>query len=166
VVPDNDGARVNSMEKTKFFLSRRGLMTALGGAAAAGAALLAAPHRAAITRKVANLVRGQPIFSSFFLSLADASVEQWSEQVGSIFSVGGGTTLKLVGVTALSSPGPRPAQVSRSRAFVAKFDVQNNQTMAGDLIYTANHASYGAFRIFLSASPDPLLPHRMIALFN
>jgi hypothetical protein len=166
VDPNDAGAGVNSMEKTKFFLSRRGLMTAVGGAAAAGAALLAAPHRAAIARRVTNLVRGQPIFSSFFLSLADASVEQWSEQIGSIFSVGGGATLKLVGVTALSSPGPRPAQVSRSRAFLAKFDVQNGGTMAGDLIYTASHSSYGAFRIFLSASPDPLLPHRMTALFN
>jgi hypothetical protein len=154
------------MEKAKFFLSRRGLIAALGGAATVGAALLAAPYRAMIQRRVTNLVRGQPILSSFFTSLADASVEQWSEQVGSIFSVGGGATLKLVGVTALSSPGPRPAGVGRSRAFLAKFDVQNGGTMAGDLIYAASHPRYGAFRIFLSASPDPLLPHRMTALFN
>jgi hypothetical protein len=137
------------MDMAKFFLSRRGLIASLGGAAAAGV-LVAAQYRAVIA----------------VYSLADGGVEQWLEQVGSTFTVGGGTSLKLIGVSALSSPGPRPAGVTRSRAFVAKFDVQNNGTMAGDLIYTASHARYGAFRIFLSASTDPQLPHRMTALFN
>ena len=153
------------MNKAKFFLSRRGLIAALGGAAAAGA-LLAARYRAVIAVTVSNALRSQSLARPITYSLANGTAEQWLEQVGSTFTVGGGTSLKLVGVSALSSPGPRPAQVTRSRAFIAKFDVQNQGTMAGDLIYTASHPRYGAFRIFLSASPDPQLPHRMTALFN
>ena len=153
------------MEKAKYLLSRRGLMLALGGAATAGV-VLAARYRAVIGTAVGNVMRSQSLARPTVSSLADGGVEQWLEQVGSIFTVGGGTSLKLIGVTALSSPGQRPAQVTRSRAFIAKFDVQNNGTMAGDLIYTASHPRYGPMRIFLSASSDPQLAHRMTALFN
>ena len=154
------------MDKAKFFLSRRGLIAALGGVATAGVLLAATRFRAVIAVTVNNALRSQPLARPITYSLANGTAEQWLEQVGSTFTVGGGTSLKLIGISALSSPGPRPAQVSRSRAFIAKFDVQNGGTMAGDLIYTASHPRYGAFRIFLSASPDPQLPHRMTALFN
>jgi hypothetical protein len=153
------------MEKAKYFLSRRGLIAALGGVAAVGV-LVAARYRAVLAVTVGNAMRGRPGLRPMFASLANASVEQWLEQVGSIFTVGGGTSLKLVGVSAMSSPGARPHGLGRNEAFLAKFDVQDGGTMAGDLIYVASHPLYGAFRIFLSASSDPRLPHRMTALFN
>lgn len=153
------------MQKTGFLLSRRALIAAFGGAAAAGV-LVAARYGATIGATVRNVLRSQSLARPTISSLADGGVDQWLEQVGSIFTIGGGLSLKLIGVTALNSPGQRPSLVRRSGAFLAKFDVQNNGTMAGDLIYTASHPRYGAFRIFLSASPDPRLPHRMTALFN
>ena len=153
------------MARTRSFLSRRKLLIGLGGAAAAAAALIASPFRAVIALTARDLVRRQPALRSL-LSLADAGYDEWLDQVGSMFSVGGGTALKLVGVSALDSGGARPMRLGRTSAFLAKFDVQNGGTMAGDLIYTASHPQYGALRIFLSASTDPRLPHRMTALFN
>jgi hypothetical protein len=44
--------------------------------------------------------------------------------------------------------------------------VQNGATLAADLIYTVNPLRNGPFQIFLSASTDPSLPHRMTAVFN
>jgi hypothetical protein len=154
------------MERTESILSRRKLLVALGGVAAAAIALMASPYRAVIGKSARNLVRRQPALRHMLLSPADAGYDEWAEQVGSVFSVGGGTSLKLVAVTAFDSPGPRPISLARDSAFLAKFDVQNRGTMAGELIYTASHPSYGAFPIFLSASSDPNLPHRMTALFN
>lgn len=153
------------MEKTRSFLSRRNLLIGLGGIVAATAAIMVSPFRGVIAVRGRELVRNQPALRRMLLSLADAGHDEWAEQVGSILSLGGGTSLKLVAVSALASSGERPAGL-RDSAFLAKFDVQNGATMAGDLIYTALHPSYGAFQIFLSASTDPSLPHRMIAIFN
>lgn len=153
------------MEQTRSFLSRRKLLIGLSGAVAAAAALVAAPFRTAIVTTARDLVRNQPALHRLVFSLADAGDEEWLDQVGTIFTVGGGTSLKLVAVTPMTSVGRRPAGL-RDRAFLAQFDVQNRGTMAGDLIYIASHPSYGAFRIFLSASSAPNLPYRMTALFN
>jgi hypothetical protein len=154
------------MEQTGSFLSRRKLLIGASGATVAAAALVSVPFRAVIGNGARDLVRNQPALRRLLLSLGDAGYAEWADQVGSLFSVGGGTALKLVAVTAMASGGQRPSNLGRGSAFLAKFDVQNGATMAGDLIYTANHPSYGPFRIFLSASADPRLPHRMTALFN
>jgi hypothetical protein len=153
------------MEQTKSILSRRKLLAGVAGTAAASAALMALPYRAVIALTFRDLVRQQPVLRRMLLSLADAGLEEWQDQIGTTFTVGGGTSLKLVGVSAMRSVGTRPLRVTRSQAFLAMFDVQNRGTMAGDLIYTAMHPRYGAFSIFLQAS-DPRLPHRMTALFN
>ena len=154
------------MEQTKSFLARRRLLIGLGGGAAAAVALMASPFRAVIAMRARGLVRSEPTLRRLLLSLADAGYDEWLDQVGTVFTVGGGTSLKLVAVSALNSAGPRPLRLTRDSAFLAKFDVQNNGTMAGDLIYTSMHPRYGAFQLFLSASSDPNLPHRMTALFN
>jgi hypothetical protein len=154
------------MEKAGSFLSRRKLLVGLGGVAAGAAALMASPFRAVIAMTARDVVRRQPTLRRLLLSLADAGYDEWLDQVGSVFTAAGGAGLKLVAVTALDSAGTRPMRLTRNRAFVAKFDVQNRGTMAGDLIYTASHPLYGPFPIFLSASSDPNLPHRMTALFN
>ena len=153
------------MAQTRSFLSRRRLLVGAGGAATAATAALFSPLRTIIDVSTRNLVRSQPVLRRLLVPLADAGYDQWLEQVGSIFSVGGGQSMKLVSITALASGGPRPFG-SRDRAFIARFDVQNGATMAGDLIYAASHPVYGALRIFLSASTDPRLPHRMTAIFD
>lgn len=127
---------------------------------------MASPFRAVMVRAAGNLVRGQPMLRRMLLSLADAGYQDWLDQVGSTFAVGGGTSLKLVAVDAFNAIGARPASLGRDRAFLVKFDVQNGGTMAGDLIYTAIHPRYGAVPIFLSAANDPSLRHRMTAVFN
>ena len=147
------------------FLVRRTLLIGIGGAAATTAAIVVSPIRAVIAMTARDLVRQQPALRRMLLSLANAGYNEWLDQVGTIFSVGGGTALKLVAVEGFNTMGTRPIRL-RDRAFTAKFDVQNGGTMPGDLIYTASHPRYGPFQIFLSASTDPRLPHRMTALFN
>jgi hypothetical protein len=154
------------MEQTRSFLSRRKLIVALGGIATATATIMMSPFRTVIAMTARDVVRQQPALRGMLLSLADAGYDEWLDQVGSTFALGGGSSLKLISVTEFNAVGTRPAGLGRDRAFVAKFDVQNGATMAGDLIYTAMHPSYGAFRIFLSASSDPRLPYRMNAVFN
>ena len=153
------------MGKIQSFLSRRGVLVALGGVAAAAAAIVTRPIQMIIGGTARDVVRSQPIFSRLLLSLADAGYNEWYDQVGTMFTVGGGATMKLVAVNAMYARGLRPANLNRSVAFVASFDVQNRGTMAGDLIYTASNPYYGPFRIFLQA-PDPRQPQRMTAVFN
>ena len=154
------------MEKAESFLSRRKLLAGLGGVTVGAVALMATPFRSVIAAATREMVSSQPLLGRLLLSLADAGYDEWLDQVGSIFAVGGGTSMKLVAVTPFDTVGTRPAGLGRDRAFIAKFDVQNGGTMAGDLIYTATNPRYGAFSIFLSGSSDPALRNRMTAVFN
>ena len=154
------------MALLESFLARRSVLVGIGSAITATTAVMLSPLRTVISLTARDMVRSQPTLRSLLLSLADAGYEEWLDQVGTIFTIGGGTSLKLVAVSAFNTLGTRPMRLSRTSAFVAKFDVQNGGTMAGDLIYTASHPRYGAMRIFLSASADPRLPYRMTALFN
>jgi hypothetical protein len=152
------------MEKTDKALSRRKLLVAGGAAAVAGSVLIAS-SKSAISRRSRSLIRAQP-FLRRLLSLADAGYDEWAAQVGSLFAVGGGNPIQLVGVRALNSGGERPPGLGRDRAFVAMFNVLGGGTMAGDLIYTASHPEYGPLQIFLGASSDPATPGRMLAVYN
>jgi len=154
------------MTQTSFSLSRRKLLVGLGGVAAGAVALMAAPFRSVVAVATREMVSSQPVLRRLLLSLANAGYNEWLDQVGSVFVVGGGTSMKLVAVTPFDTVGTRPAGLGRDRAFIAKFDVQNGGTMAGDLIYSAMNPRYGAFPIFLSGSNDPSLRHRMTAVFN
>ena len=153
------------MEKTGNKLSRRNMLLIAGGAVAGAGALIAAPFRQQIVRRGRELVTSTS-FGRRFVSLANADYDEWAAQVGSTFTLGGGTALKLVGVRAFPSSGNRPAGLARSRAFVAVFDPLGGRTLAGDLIYTANHAEYGPLPLFLSGAGDPRTPARMLAVFN
>jgi hypothetical protein len=154
------------MVRTGAFLSRRRLLIGLGGAATAAAAIVSTPLRTLVATRSRSLVRSQPTLSRMLLSLADADFLEWRDQIGTSFALGGGTNMKLVSLIGLAVPGPRPANLGRSQAFMALFDVQNGATLAGDLIYTISPLRYGPFQIFLSASTNPNLPHRMTAVFN
>lgn len=151
------------MEKAEPRISRRTLLLAGGGAATVAA--LAAPLRKTIANRSKSLVRAQPwIWRA--TSLARASYEEWEALVGSVFSVGGGSQLRLAGIRALESGGARPPGLARDRAFVAMFDTLAGGTLAGDLIYTAALGQYAPLPIFLSASNHPGTPGRMLAVFN
>ena len=153
------------MENAGRILSRRNLLLVLGGAVAAVGALAAAPFRNVVGQSTRALIAGQP-WARGMLSLADGSYEEWLAQVGSVFAAGGGYGIRLAGVRPLASTGIRPRGVSRARAFLAVFDVTGGGSMAGDLIYTVSHPQYGPLPIFLSASADPNMRGRMLAVFN
>jgi len=150
--------------KTESNVSRRSLLLVAGGVAAAGA-LAPSPVRNVIARGAQDLL-GSSSATPRIASLATASYEQWLGQVGSEFALGGGVRMQLSGVRALASGGERPSSLPRDRAFVAFFEPAAGQTIAGDLIYSVSHARHGALQLFLSASPDPRTPARMLAVFN
>ncbi len=145
-------------------LPRRKLLLALlGGMVSVG--VLSAPTLSPRLAREARRIAGKSAAARRFLSLAHAEMEEWAAQVGAVFLVDGGYRMKLVGVRPLSSSGRRPGN-GRSRAFLAVFRVLGGQTMAGDLIYTANHRQYGTFDLFLSMGKDRPNGARMHALFN
>ena len=152
------------MEKTESALTRRRMMLITGGAVAGAGALIAAPFREEIAATVRQVVTSTPLGRGL-VSLATAGYDEWAAQVGSIFTLGDGTRLTLAGVRAFPSTGLRP-RGGRDRAFVALFDAAGGRSPAPDLIQTANHAQYGPLPLFLSATGDPRMPGRMLAVFN
>lgn len=153
------------MEKTDNKLSRRKMLLVAGGGVAAASALIAGPMRQQVLRTAREVITITRIGRSI-VSLANAGYDEWAAQVGSTFTIGGSTSLRLTGVRALPSAGARPASLSRTEAFVAVFDPMGGRTLAGDLIYTATHPEYGPMPLFLSAAGDPRTPARMLAVFN
>lgn len=150
-------------QKTAKGLNRRKMMLVTGGAVAGASALMAAPFRDEIASGTRTLVANT--VGRSFLSLATAGYEEWLAQVGSQFSLGGGTRVQLVGVRALPSAGAKPQGVRR-QAFAALFDPLAGRSVAPDLIYTATHSEYGPTPLFLSATSDRRTPGRMIAVFS
>lgn len=146
-------------------LNRRNLMIAGGGAVAAAGVFAASPFSNPLISEARGALAGQS-WARGFLSLAAATQEEWTSIVGASFALGGGQTMTLVGVRALASQGSRPYEVARRTGFLAVFEPGRGQSMAGDLIYTANHAQYGALQIFLTSAPAANAPARMHAVFN
>lgn len=145
-------------------LNRRKMMLVAGGAVAGASALIAAPYRTKIKR-VARRVMVNTGVGRGLLSLGNASYDEWLNEVGATFSLGGGTNMRLVGVRALPTSGAKPDGV-RTQGFAAFFDPTGSQSIAPDLIYTAFHSSYGATLLFLAGTRDPQAPQRMVAVFN
>ena len=152
------------MNQVETTLSRRNLLLAVGGATAVGA-LLVAPFGRSVARRTGNLARSLT-GTTRTLSLAHGSYELWLGLVGSVFALGDGTRMRLIGVRAFAGEGARPPELKRARAFVAAFDALGGATPAGDIIHTASHALHGSIPIFLTASRDPRRPARMLAVFN
>ena len=163
------------MEKAQRGLSRRKLLVTLGFVGTAGVAALT-PLRTVlinalreifgIGRNVATAKKQPAALRRWTLDLANANYDDWLAQVGQTFTIGGGYTLKLEGVRAFSAGGTRPTNLSRDRAFVASFDIQNRRTLPGDLIYVVTHPTHGAFQLFMSTATDVRTPGRMLAVFN
>lgn len=151
-------------ETTALGVSRRKAMMVTGAAVAGASALMAAPFRDEIQGAARSALVNSGVGRGF-LSLADGTYEEWLSEVGASFSLGGGTAIRLVGVRALPSSGARPQGV-RAQGFAAFFDPAGGQTLAPDLIYTANHAAYGPLPLYLGAAGDRRTPGRMVAVFS
>ena len=151
----------NNMEQARATLSRRNILITIGAAAAGAVALLSTTFRPAVTRQARRVLAATPLTRGM-LSLASAEMDEWTGQIGSTFTAGGGYVLKLAGVRPLQSDGERPAEL-RDRAFAAVFEITRGSAMPGDLIYTVSHPQYGPLQLFLSSTPDP---RRMLAIFN
>lgn len=156
------------MEKAKRGWTRRKLITVFGLVGTAAGAALINPIRDILLMTASKVLKSkQPAqLARWRLSLADANYDDWQALVGQSFSVGGGYDLKLAGVRAFPQSGARPSSLARDRAFVLLLDVQNRRTLPGDLIYTVNHRTHGAFSVFLSRAVDARAPGRMLAVFN
>ena len=151
-------------QQSKTRLSRRNVMIAGGGAAIAGIGVVAlTPLGNPVKARAREALAGSS-WGRSMLSLADGTMAEWQAQVGSTFAVGGGTTMRLAGVRAMSSSGERPLSVTRRSAFAAYFDVLGGRSLPGELIYTVSHPQYGPLQIFLSESGAA--PRRMLAVFN
>jgi len=151
------------MDKVETRLSRRNVLLGVGGASVVGA-LFAAPIGTSIVRGTKSLARSVTSPTPT-LSLANGSYDLWAGLVGSVFALGDGSRMQLVGVRAFPEGGTRPANL-RARAFVAVFDPLGGARPASDIIYTANHALHGPVPIFLAAASDSRTPARMLAVFN
>ncbi|HYD13689.1 MAG TPA: hypothetical protein VEC11_12650 [Allosphingosinicella sp.] len=151
-------------ETTKEGVSRRKAMMVTGAAVAGAGALMAAPFRdqiqAAARKAMVSTGVGRRI-----LSLADGTYEEWMGEVGSTFALGGQSSIRLVGVRPLRSGGRGPQGV-RTQGFAAFFEPVGGQTLAPDLIYTANHPAYGPLPLYLGAAGTGRAPGRMVAVFS
>src|ERR1043165_760648 len=78
-------------------VNRRKMMLVAGGAVATAGALMAAPFRdelkAAGRKAVASTGVGRGL-----LSLAAGSSDEWKSEVGATFSLGGNTSMRLLGI--------------------------------------------------------------------
>ena len=97
--------------------------------------------------------------------MATGEMDHWAGKVGTEFT-SAGFRLRLAGVQAFASPGVRPADVTRDRAFLAVFDVLSGGQMPGDLIYALASAGIAPLDVFVNSSVSREYPNRMSAVFN
>lgn len=96
--------------------------------------------------------------------LLQASVEQWTSEIGSTFYAGteaGALALTLISVAALPVVGKRPGAL-RATPFEVVFEAAGRQKVpAGDRLYPMRHSEYGDFHLYFSPSESKLK-----AIFN
>ena len=146
--PDSDGKGRG--------LSRRNLLAGLGASGVVAAYALTRPSAPAVAPAKAA-AQGR--------ALATGEIDRWRQLVGTEFRAAG-LRLNFAGVRPLTSIGERPANVTRSRAFLVVFDVLGGQQMPGDLIYAMSAPGYGPLDIFLTSGATSEFPNRMHAVFN
>lgn len=96
--------------------------------------------------------------------LATANKDDWSRQIGTLFTASTGHVLKLVDVQGFAEHGRRPAGL-RNQAFVARFDVTKGGELPGSQLLNVSHKEGGTFDILMTGS-NPAKPLRMLAVFN
>jgi len=143
-------------------LSRRKLLAALAAGFTAVAAIASPALHLSWTRRPG---KAGSWWNRQSFSLAKAGMNEWSQQVGSDFTVraeGGAAAVRLESVKPLMSAGRRPAGLARDRAFEAVFaSAAGTALPAGDRMYPVNHSKYGAMDVYFSPSGQ-----KMGAVFN
>jgi hypothetical protein len=142
-------------------LTRRKLLAGLGFGVAAVGAIAAPALQLSWTRKPGA---SGSWWDRQFTSLANAGVDEWTRQVGSEFALAGGVA-KLAEVTALRSPGRRPAGL-RDSAFVAVFESAGPALPPGDRILDVSHPAGGEMQVYFSACADACGGRLLQAVFN
>jgi len=132
--------------------------TLIGGAiAAAGAAAIAAPARAA---RLTGLKKS----TANDRQLATGGIADWQAAVGTLFAAqtpAGTVGLRLASVESLPSSGARPADLARDHAFVATFETAVGRLPAGSGTYRLSAGGYPALDVHLDG--QGALP---MAVFN
>jgi hypothetical protein len=140
--------------------ARRTLIS--GAIAAAGAAAIAAPARAAgLAGLKASSGKGVTLAGR---QLATGGIGVWQAAVGTLFAAEtpvGTVGLRLASVEALPSSGTRPSGLARDHAFLATFKTAVGQLPAGSGTYRLTAGGYPALHVHLDAHGD--LP---MAVFN
>jgi hypothetical protein len=123
-----------------------GLAAGLVGAAATAPAIAAPLSR---RRAAADLERG--------------GIADWSGEVGALFAVAGGGTLRLTAVEPLCSGGPTP---SRATCFAAHFEAVAGPVPEGGATHALAPRSGPAMPLFLGARASVGGRERLVAVFN
>jgi hypothetical protein len=149
------------MAEILSLFSRRNMLLGVAGTATVGG--IAAAQRFTSADSLEQLLRPVQL-GRRGVPLGSAEVDDWSLQVGSMFTAHTGHLLKLVDVQRFREDKNRPAGL-RAKAFVARFDVAEGGAMPGEAIYRVNHPEGGVFDILLSGG-IPGNPLRVAAVFN
>lgn len=79
--------------------------------------------------------------------LMAGEIDLWQTAIGDSFGIAS-TSMRLIGVEPLASPGARPAGLRR-RGFIAVFELSAFAQLPGNLIYTISSAGHGTFDLYL-----------------
>jgi hypothetical protein len=146
---------------------RRKLLMALG-AGGLSAAAVASP-----ALQLAALPAGgagdSTWWNRMFFSLRNGGAGEWSSVVGQVFSIEseiGSVPTLLGGVKPFRSPGLRPGECSRAKAFGVWFNTAPDRAPEGDRTYRLTHPTYPPLDIFLSAGVKMPRGVRFEAVFN
>lgn len=143
-------------------LSRRALLAGLGLGVVSAGAFATPALQLSWTRKPDP---NGSWWERQFTSLSSAGAVEWSRHLGSEFRLADGQVAKLAEVTALRSPGRRPAGL-RDGAFAVVLESAGAPLPAGDRILDVSHPEGGAMKIYFSACADKCGGHRLQAIFN
>lgn len=139
--------------------TRRTIVFSLAGSAIATGLLSISE-----TRKTRRDTAAEPRTYGKKSPMAEASFEQWSAAIGSLFfasTEAGPIALKLLSVTGLPIVGSRPSTL-RKQPFEALFEPEGSERLpAGDRLYSVRHPGHGTFNLYFSATHETLK-----ALFN
>jgi len=139
--------------------TRRGLLMGLGAGAVA---LAASPLHA---RSLSRAVPAQG--NDTGPDDSGRELREWRDRIGMAFSVGaGGGRLRVVGVEADNSAGPRPSPVRREQNFVVIFEGAAAGGPDGDGIYRLSSLSTGTMQLYLGAAAPAGGRRRLVAAFN
>ena len=144
-------------------LSRRNMMAGMATSAALVASTSADAGQSQSNALKRPLPSRPPLRS--IGSLATASVDEWTPQIGTTFETSTGPRRRLADVREFENHNTRPAGL-RERPFAAGFDVMSGSgALPEQLTLRVNHKVGGTFDLFVTAT-TPAKPLRRVAVFS